>query len=262
MKNLSKVVKGISTLKEIKENPFNFIIDLLLSAVVSALVPIPFVGNVVTRYKAQILWAIGGVLLLGVFCVVFIFTLLFNVLPAQKNDSTLPVGLQGSALLKALEGYIETGFTDTDIPSKNPLGGDGFDNSIMTMDYHDPNYHFFDGIHTGIDFVPSNAYYQTNEAYKKTGEIIVFSTMNGKGTYAVDQYGANYVDVHNSQDTLFTRYLHLKTSFISTGQEIQAGQPIGIMGSTGESTGIHLHYEVRINDNGKFVTVDPKKYIH
>jgi len=55
--------------------------------------------------------------------------------------------------------------------------------------------------------------------------------------------------------------MHLAVSFISTGQHIQAGQPIGIMGATGEATGVHLHYQIDLNDSGTWTPTDPKQYI-
>ncbi len=66
-------------------------------------------------------------------------------------------------------------------------------------------------------------------------------------------YG-NLVELNHGRG-IQTRYGHLTRSTVQSGQQIKRGQLIGYMGSTGRSTGSHLHYEVRID--GKAVNPIP-----
>jgi len=56
---------------------------------------------------------------------------------------------------------------------------------------------------------------------------------------------------------MVTQYGHLSEIKVKSEQQVRCGDLIGKVGSTGRSTGPHLHYEIRLNDN----PVNPKKYI-
>lgn len=74
----------------------------------------------------------------------------------------------------------------------------------------------------------------------------VYATADGVVEMAqrYSSYG-NYVQIGHGSD-IETRYAHLSSYTVSAGQEVQMGDLIGYVGSTGRSTGPHLHYEVRI----------------
>ena len=68
-------------------------------------------------------------------------------------------------------------------------------------------------------------------------------------------YG-NYVIIGHSNGD-FTLYAHMKETKVSVGQTVQQGQVIGLLGTTGSSTGPHLHFEIRQGGNSSANTVDP-----
>ena len=76
----------------------------------------------------------------------------------------------------------------------------------------------------------------------------VYASNAGRVTAATwkGAYG-NAVDVEHGLG-FSTRYGHLRSMLVRPGQMVKKGQLIGVQGSTGRSTGNHLHYEVRLND--------------
>jgi murein DD-endopeptidase MepM/ murein hydrolase activator NlpD len=76
----------------------------------------------------------------------------------------------------------------------------------------------------------------------------------GKAQY-FGSYG-NYVQIEHGGD-MQTRYAHLSSYTVSAGDEVQKGDLIGYVGSTGRSTGPHLHYEVRLAGDA----VNPMPYM-
>lgn len=90
------------------------------------------------------------------------------------------------------------------------------------------------------------------------GEILpVYAAESGtviKAEY--DNLAGNWVLIDHGNG-LTTKYMHFSHTFVKEGQEVTKGQQIGLTGTTGRSTGIHLHFQVE--ENG--VAVDPTTYL-
>ncbi|MCB1518160.1 MAG: M23 family metallopeptidase [Hyphomicrobiaceae bacterium] len=102
----------------------------------------------------------------------------------------------------------------------------------------------YSAFHSGVDF-------------PATSGTPVLAAGYGKVTYAgrMNGYG-NLIEIeHNG---IKTRYGHLSYIGVKVGQIVSAGEVIGKVGSTGRSTGPHLHFEIRINDTPK----NPMPYIN
>jgi hypothetical protein len=77
----------------------------------------------------------------------------------------------------------------------------------------------------------------------------IFAVDDGQVTksYYSDTYG-NVVFIRHSNNNLETVYAHLNKRNVEVGQNIVKGEIIGSMGNTGESNGVHLHFEVHENE--------------
>ena len=121
-----------------------------------------------------------------------------------------------------VDGTLEGGFGGR----RNPFGGPGYE------------------FHTGQDI---EAPMGTPVIAGARGQVSFVGWQNGYGQLVVIDHGGG----------LSTRYGHLSHIDVELGQSVSRGQLIGKVGSTGRSTGPHLHYEVRINDQA----VNPLQYL-
>jgi murein DD-endopeptidase MepM/ murein hydrolase activator NlpD len=99
-------------------------------------------------------------------------------------------------------------------------------------------------MHEGIDL---GAGYGTPIAAAAAGTVIYAGWLGGYGNLTVVDHGGG----------LATAYGHQSSIAAGVGEQVAQGQTIGYVGSTGHSTGPHLHFEVRVNGQA----VDPLGYL-
>jgi murein DD-endopeptidase MepM/ murein hydrolase activator NlpD len=99
-------------------------------------------------------------------------------------------------------------------------------------------------MHTGIDFRAPRGMPARSVA---AGTVIAAEWNGGYG---------NMVDVDHGNGVV-TRYGHLSAITVRVGDHVEAGGKIGRVGSTGRSTGPHLHYEIRLDGDA----IDPMRFI-
>lgn len=132
------------------------------------------------------------------------------------------------------------------IPAIQPVRNSDLKRAVSGFGYRiDPIYKTRH-LHTGIDFTADKG----TEVYA-TGDGYVEAIENkhwGYGKSIIINHGFGYK----------TRYAHLSAFKVKVGQKIKRGELIGLIGSTGKSTGPHLHYEVE--KDGK--KVNPIGYFH
>lgn len=122
--------------------------------------------------------------------------------------------------------------------------------------------------HSGLDIAGGRGLNETNIIAAKSG-VVVYPTADVKNDCPYNSgasscgggYG-NYVIIQHS-DGNYTLYGHMNegTILVTAGESVEQGQVIGKMGSSGNSTGPHLHFEIREGQNSFSAAVDPLTYI-
>ncbi|NEW07028.1 M23 family metallopeptidase [Paenibacillus sp. SYP-B3998] len=114
-----------------------------------------------------------------------------------------------------------------------------------TFGYRKDPFTYRPSFHSGIDFGAKE-----NDP--------VFATADGKVVRTgTDRFHGNNIVIEHSKG-LRTWYMHLNKILVQTGDLVEKGNTIGLVGSTGRSTGAHLHYEVLKNGE----STNPKPYLN
>jgi murein DD-endopeptidase MepM/ murein hydrolase activator NlpD len=130
-------------------------------------------------------------------------------------------------------------------------------NSETTQPYGRINPAYRKGYHTGIDYAARG---QDKSVYAATAGTVIRARF-AAGSKGADPNGwGNYVIVRAS-DGHDLIHAHLASVAVVQGMTVKAGERLGIQGSTGNSTGPHLHFEVRKGDWAQRQDVDPVKYL-
>ena len=120
-------------------------------------------------------------------------------------------------------------------------------NFKVTCEYHRPG-KWAAGHHTGIDLV----------SYNK----LVYGTCDGVvHRVGYDKSYGNFIVVYNNADDTYHWFCHLSKYNVKVGDIINRTKVIGVMGSTGNTTGVHLHFEIRLSCNKYDKTSNPAAYM-
>ncbi len=128
------------------------------------------------------------------------------------------------------------------LPLRYPLAGD------VTMSspfgYRPDPFLGRPALHPGVDLVQA---YGSEIKATAIGRVVHAGPMGGYG---------NAVDIDHGNG-IVTRYGHMSQVLVAEGQMVKVSDTIGLIGSTGRSTGPHLHYEVRVDGE----PVDPERFL-
>ena len=113
--------------------------------------------------------------------------------------------------------------------------------------------------HKGID-IAQNA--GADAVASRAGKVIKINTScthnYGKSSNCCGNGYGNYVLIDHEDGTYSTMYAHLQSVIVSVGDYVEKGQTVGYVGTTGWSTGYHLHFEIRKDG----VAVNPSDYLN
>lgn len=167
------------------------------------------------------------------------------VLPDEKSELLNPALVEGEeAQVNAVMSQVSPAYhwapevarpISAEFPTTSPFG--------TRRNYVGGDYTGF-GYHAGQDFAAPATVTTVAPA---TGTVALAETLPIRGNAVIVDHGSG----------VFTGYWHFSELFVEEGQTVNTGDPLGIVGTTGRSTGPHLHWELRIYG----VAVDPMQFL-
>ncbi len=172
--------------------------------------------------------------------------------PVRRGQQIGMVGMSGNAMSVHL--YFELRQNDVPIDPRPGVCRHHYNIAPVQEDLISPlqsnqpyrvTTDFIPGWHVGIDLASPRG----TPIYASHSGVVVYAGDNliGLGEMVIIDHG----------DGMSTVYGHLDNRFVDCGEQVRQGQHIGAMGDSGNSTGVHLHFEIREND----VPVNPRSYI-
>lgn len=158
----------------------------------------------------------------------------------QKEEADAKAKAAAAAAAQK-KNYQVTSRSGSTIRKSNYKGGAPMASYTYISSYYGPRN---GGQHTGVDFAAPAG---THIYAWKDGTVTFVGWSGGYGKFIIVDHG----------DGTVSRYAHCSGYAVSKGQSVVKGQTIGYVGTTGNSTGNHLHFEIKIN--GSFV--NPLNYL-
>ena len=221
-----------------------------------------------------------------------------NILPvlARVDNETNNINNLLDSRISNIENLISnTGISENKIKNIYKVSYDNSGDLVSTKEYIVPKKSFvkrtnFDGINEKVNYLsylesfvnsmpltnPMNTYritsnfgdrpdpFERNTRFHRGLDLAaplnskVVATANGTVIHAGNRGGyGNYVKIKHD-NSITTEYAHLKNIAVKVGDSIKRGDVLGLQGNTGRSTGTHLHYEIRVDDEIK----DPRNFIN
>lgn len=168
--------------------------------------------------------------------------LAFDKLSEESSINSVTMGEKFATLIPKKSGENEVNLVETQLVNNYAYSfSKPVKNSIITSRYGYRREEF----HTGLDMAVSTG----TPIYAAQDGKVIFSGINGN-------YG-NLVKIEHKFGYV-TYYAHCSKLLVKEGENVKRGQKIALVGSTGRSTGPHVHFEIRKNGN----LLNPYNYIY